>query len=74
MPTTNGPRPKLLTDQLFQSPSLGDGPGGYAPICRLGWRLQDRATAAFLVAPDGDEVELEVDEGGHCARIRAKYA
>ena len=64
VPTAHGPRLKLLTDQLFQSSSLEDGLGGYAPMRRLGWRLQDRATGAFLVAPDGDEVELEVDDEG----------
>ena len=64
VPTTNDPRLKLLTDQLFHSNSLEGGLGGHASIRRLGWRLQDRATGAFLVAPDGDEVELEVDKEG----------
>ena len=32
---------------------------------RPGWRLQVRADGAFLVAPDCDDVTLEVDEENH---------
>ena len=40
----------------------------------LGWRLQDRATGAFLVPPGGDEVELEVGHRGLARAVEAGRA